>query len=95
MSRILVVDDDPIVLEHARLCLGAAGHALETAADGEAALRLATAGRFDLVFTDVYMPVLDGFSATRLIRARPELRRLPIIPTYRSMSMRAAPLEAA
>lgn len=70
MSRILVVDDDPIVLEHARLCLGAAGHALETAADGEAALRLATAGRFDLVFTDVYMPVLDGFQFTDRLRDR-------------------------
>ena len=70
MSRILVVDDDSIVLDHACLCLGAAGHVVETAANGEAAFRLATAGRFDLVFSDVYMPVLDGFGFAERLRDR-------------------------
>ena len=61
MPRILVVDDDSLVLEHARLCLGGAGYQVETATNGEEAWRLSCAVAFDLVFTDVYMPVLDGF----------------------------------
>ncbi|MBX3716697.1 MAG: protein kinase [Burkholderiales bacterium] len=68
MSRILVVDDDPLVLEHARLCLGRAGHAVLTAADGEAGLRLARENDVDLVISDVYMPGMDGFGLAGALR---------------------------
>ena len=44
-------------------------YALETAADGRAGLDAFTGGAYDLVLMDVHMPVMDGFAATRAIRA--------------------------
>jgi serine/threonine protein kinase len=70
MSRILVVDDDSVVRDHARLCLRGAGHEVQTAANGEEGLRLASPGAFDLIVSDVYMPVLGGFGFTDRLRER-------------------------
>lgn len=68
MARILVVDDDSVILDHARLCLGGAGHQVETAPNGEEGWQLASTGGFDLVITDVYMPGVDGFGLADRIR---------------------------
>jgi CheY-like chemotaxis protein len=43
---------------------------VDPAADGEEAVRAAAAKRYDLIFMDLHMPVLDGFGATRAIRAQ-------------------------
>lgn len=70
MARLLVVDDDPVILDHARLCLAGAGHEVLVAPDGEAADRIAAGERIDLVLTDVYMPGLDGFGLADRLRER-------------------------
>jgi serine/threonine protein kinase len=79
MARILVVDDDAAVLDHARLCLAGDGHRVETAADGEEGWNLAAAGTVELVFTDVYMPRLDGFGLAARLRDRDGPRAAPVV----------------
>jgi len=69
--RVLVVDDHSVVREGLRMFLGldADLEIVGEAANGAEALRLARALRPDVVLMDLVMPVMDGFSATRAIRA--------------------------
>ena len=71
---VLVVDDDPIALEHAQIVLGQAGVRCELAPSGEAALekvslRHARREDYDLLLVDWKMPEMDGVETTRRIRA--------------------------
>ena len=67
---VLLVEDNEVNQEVARAMLQSAGHRVEVAADGAEAVRKFAQGRFDSVLMDCQMPVMDGFEATRLIRAR-------------------------
>lgn len=67
--RLLVADDNPVNLAVARALLEAAGLAIETAADGCAALERLRQETFDLVLMDVQMPVMSGIEAVGRIRA--------------------------
>jgi PAS domain S-box-containing protein len=79
-ARILVVEDHPLNRELARELLRRAGMTVETADNGEEALQqLADAGPFDGVLMDCQMPVMDGYTATRTLRANPDWRTLPVI----------------
>ncbi len=80
-ARILVADDSQVNLDLIARFLRREGALPVLVGDGQQALDrlLAEPQGFAAVLMDMQMPVLDGFSATRLIRARPELRRLPII----------------
>jgi signal transduction histidine kinase len=78
-ARILVVDDDPVMLELSGAKLRDAGHDVTVAADGLAALDLLNAERFDLVISDLDMPRLDGFGLTQTIRKNPEHSATPVI----------------
>ena len=70
---VLVIDDDPIALEHAQIVLGQAGITCETAASGEEGLekvklRHARRADYNLLLVDWKMPEMDGVEATRRIR---------------------------
>ncbi len=72
--NVLVIDDDEIALEHARLVLGQVGVHCETAASGEEGLEMvrvrhARMDDYDLVMVDWRMPDMDGLETTRRIRA--------------------------
>jgi len=67
-SRILLVEDDPSIREVTSIGLGAAGFAIETAADGIEGLERFRAEPFDLVLLDVMLPRLDGYEVCRQIR---------------------------
>ncbi len=60
MAKILIADDEALLLESLAKAARKDGHQVETAADGEDAWKLLQASRFDLVVTDLRMPNLDG-----------------------------------
>ena len=72
--RVLVVDDDLGILGTLKEILEAEGCAVETASDGEAAMRRVETGAFDVVLTDVVMPKMDGYELFQAIHSLdPEL----------------------
>ncbi len=68
-SRVLVVDDDPTVLEVVSRYLGRAGFTVDRAADGPEALTCAAAAPPDLVVLDLMLPGLDGLQVCRRLRS--------------------------
>jgi len=68
--RILVVDDEPKMRTLLHRALSEEGYAVDTAADGGAALALAEVASFDAVVLDVMLPVLDGFAVADRLRRR-------------------------
>jgi two-component system OmpR family response regulator len=77
MATILVVDDDAHIREVARFALARAGHSVELATDGAAALARIERSAPDLVVLDVLMPELDGLALCRRLRTND--KRVPIV----------------
>jgi PAS domain S-box-containing protein len=79
-ARILIAEDTPINQELMVTLLKKAGHDVELVTNGEAALAAVRRGRFDLVLMDLQLPRMDGFAATRAIRAlEGDKGRIPVI----------------
>ena len=66
MAKILVVDDEAVLVKGIRFNLQQEGYQVETGSDGEQAVELAREGSFDLVILDLMMPKIDGLQACRL-----------------------------
>jgi two-component system cell cycle response regulator DivK len=77
--RILVVEDQEDNRTILRDLLIHAGFTVLEAVTGEEGVRAAEAHRPDLILMDIQLPVVDGYEATRQIKARPELRAIPIV----------------
>ncbi len=69
MTRILIVDDEPHILEVVRAYLAREGYEVSTASDGERALERARADSPDLIVLDVMLPRRSGFDVLRQLRA--------------------------
>ena len=83
-KKLLLVEDNMINQEIAGVLLTEMGFALDTASDGSIAvemMRSAKPGQYDLILMDVQMPVMNGYEATRAIRALPDpaINQIPII----------------
>lgn len=78
-SRILLVEDSELNQEVAKQVLLSGGLQVDIAVNGKMALHKLAEQKYDLVLMDMYMPVMDGLTATRLIRQQPSLQKLPII----------------
>ncbi len=78
-QRILVVEDTEDNRRIVRDLLTSVGYELIEAADGAEGVALAQREKPDLILMDIQLPVLDGYEATRRIRATPDLAAVPII----------------
>lgn len=78
-ARILLVEDNAINREVAREILTHVGIFVEEAYDGQEALRMIRLAHYDAVLMDIQMPVMDGITATHLIRQSSDFQALPII----------------
>ena len=74
--KILVVDDERVLVKGIKFNLESEGYQVEAAYDGEAAVDLARSGNFDLIILDLMMPRIDGLQACMRIR---EFSNVPII----------------
>ncbi|HXH27896.1 MAG TPA: ATP-binding protein, partial [Candidatus Polarisedimenticolia bacterium] len=80
--RLLVVDDEPVLVELLTDFLKCSGHTVEAALDGRRALEKAKAGPYDVILTDLKMPGLDGQGLyEQVIRVRPEMAQRFIFST--------------
>ena len=79
MAKILAVDDSASMRQMVSFTLKSAGHDVTDAADGQQALNIAKTQTFDVVLTDVNMPIMDGIALTRELRALPAYRFTPIL----------------
>lgn len=77
--RVLIVDDEPINLELARMLLEQVGLSVDLAEDGDQAIQSVASKDYALILMDVQMPVTDGLSATKAIRNLPGMVDLPIL----------------
>ena len=77
--RILLVDDDPIMLELAHERLRAADYDVTLAENGADALETLKRDGADLVISDLEMPIMDGFELTETIRADRTIAQIPVI----------------
>jgi two-component system, cell cycle response regulator DivK len=78
-KRILVVEDQPDNRQIIRDMLAASDYQITEAENGQKALAAIAKQRPDLVLMDIQLPIMDGYEATRRIKADASLRSIPII----------------
>ena len=79
MKTILIVDDDPIIVQVYRTRLQTGGYRVEVADDGLAAMKIILELRPDLILLDVLMPKVEGTYVLKFIRSRPDLKGTRVI----------------
>jgi signal transduction histidine kinase/ActR/RegA family two-component response regulator len=78
-KRLLIVDDEPVNREVAKMLLEDSGLLIDTADDGEQAVAMAREAGYATIFMDIQMPRLNGLAATQQIRGLPGYLKTPII----------------
>ncbi len=73
MPKILIVDDEPNIIELAKLYLARDGYEVESAANGNEALAKQSTGNPDLIVLDLMLPDIDGFEVCRQIRTKSDV----------------------
>ena len=84
-GKILIVDDEPIVVRSCRRILSEAGYEVDTAATGRDGLNRALGENFDLVMADLRLPDLDGMELVRTLRSKRWTVAVVIITGYGSV----------
>jgi CheY-like chemotaxis protein len=96
MPKILLVEDNEMSRDMLSRRLARRGYEVVLAADGEEGITVARSERPDLILMDMNLPVLDGWEATRRIKAMPETAYVPVIAltSHAMMGDREKSLEA-
>ena len=92
--KILLVEDDAEITAHVSRALGAAGHAVEIACDGELGLSQASSGSYAAIILDRMLPKLDGLSLMQTLRAQGDETPILLLTTMAGIDDRVAGLEA-
>jgi DNA-binding response OmpR family regulator len=79
MSRVLIADDEPDIVETIKCILEARGHQVFEANDGMEALDHARNSNPDIIFLDVMMPKLDGYKVCRMLKFDSQYQNIPVI----------------
>jgi len=79
MPKILLIEDNEMNRDMLSRRLARGGYEVVMAEDGARGVAMATSDRPDLILMDMSLPVIDGWEATRRIKATPELHKIPII----------------
>jgi CheY-like chemotaxis protein len=79
MAKILIVEDNEMNRDMLSRRLARRGYQIVIAVDGGEGISAATAERPDLILMDMSLPVVDGWEATRRLKAEPQTRAIPVI----------------
>ena len=79
MKKILVIEDTADNRRIIRLLMERAGYAVVEAVNGAEGIEMAGRERPDLILMDIQLPVIDGYEATRRLKADPDLKAIPVI----------------
>lgn len=93
-TKVLVVDDDPVIAKSFDRVLSGKGYAVITAANGTEALEKIAHEDYDMVFTDIKMPGMDGVEVARRIKAERPWLPVVIVTGYGSEANEARAKEA-
>ena len=98
-KRILVVDDDKLILKIIEMNLSRAGYEVFTVEKGMEAISFLKNQDVDLILLDIEMPIVSGMKTLELIRKKPEMADIPVIfltaSAERELVIEACRLEAA
>lgn len=78
-KTILVIEDDALNIKLMQGILRVGKHDMIEAVDAETGIQLARQHRPDLILMDIQLPGMDGLSATRILKADPDLNQIPVI----------------
>ncbi len=78
-TRILIIDDDAIVIKLAGAILSSAGYEVISSTDAAVGLEMAMKQKVDLIVLDVMIPVINGFNICRLLKSQEKYKKIPIV----------------
>lgn len=78
-KKILIVDDSPVVLAMLEDALAGMGYAVTAANNGQAGLQQIELAKFDLIITDLSMPVMDGIAFVKAAKQLPNCKFVPVV----------------
>jgi len=79
VTKVLIVEDNEMNRDMLSRRLQRKGYEIEIAIDGQAGVDAATSGAPDIVLMDMSLPVIDGWEATRQLKANPATQTIPVI----------------
>ena len=79
MTKVLIVEDNEMNRDMLSRRLLRKGFTVDMAVDGKVGVEMGRAGKYDLILMDMSLPGIDGWEATRQLRAAPETATVPII----------------
>jgi CheY-like chemotaxis protein len=79
VTKVLIVEDNEMNRDMLSRRLQRKGYDIEIAEDGQAGVNAAIAGKPDIVLMDMSLPIMDGWEATRQLKANPDTQSIPVI----------------